>query len=90
MKERIVAAAVRAPDLGVYSLPPPARHGQVLRLVASCYPDDDSVPHKCEQGFVTDAFRYVDRTEARTIATAASQTSGRDMKLNELFSEDLW
>lgn len=90
MTERIVGVAAKHPDGGVYSLLAPARHGQILRLVAACYPDDEDAPHRCIQGFITDGFRFVDRIEARAIADAAGQTSDRDMKHKELFSEDLW
>lgn len=89
--ERIIGVACKQPDGGVYSLLAPARHGQVLRLVEACYAQDDpDAAHKGQQGFVTDKFRFVDRIEARLIANAAGQTSERDRKLNELFSEDLW
>lgn len=89
--EKIIAAACRHPDGGVYSLPAPARHGQVLRLVEACYHFDDSqAAHKVEQGFVTDHFRFVNRVEARDLADKTGQTSPRDKKLPELYSEDLW
>ena len=91
MAERIIGVACKHPDGGVYYLLAPARHGQVLRLVEACYRFDDAdAAHKVEQGFVTDAFRFVGREEARKIATAAGQTSSRDKNLPHLFSEDLW
>lgn len=91
MAERIIGVAAKHPDGGVYSLLAPARHGQVLRLVEACYAQDDpDAAHIVEQGFVTDQFRFVGREEARKIADAAGQTSERDMKARELFSEDLW
>ena len=89
--ERIIGVACKHPDGGVYSLMAPARHGQVLRLVDACYRwDDADAVHKVEQGFITDGFRFVNRIEARRIATAAGQSSARDKNLPELFSEDLW
>jgi hypothetical protein len=90
MIERIIGVAAKHPDQGVYSLLAPARHGQILRLVAACYPDDENAAHRCIQGFVTDKFRFVDREDARVIADAAGQTSDCDRKLRQLFSEDLW
>lgn len=94
MTERIIGVAAKHPDGGIYSLLAPARHGQILRLVDACYPEHVSHPMQgnlgCEQGFVTDSFRFVDRIEARAIADAAGQTSERDLHLPELFSEDLW
>lgn len=89
--ERIVAAAVKHPDGGIYSLAPPARHGEVLKLVISVYKDiDEEAPHNCEQGFITSHWRYVGREQARFIANNAHQTSTRDLHQTELFSEDLW
>ncbi|QIG67914.1 hypothetical protein EVB53_112 [Rhizobium phage RHph_Y60] len=65
--ERIIGVAFRHEDKGVYSLLAPARHGQVLRLVIGCYPDDRDAAHKGEQGFITDRARFVTREEAREI-----------------------
>jgi hypothetical protein len=62
--ERIIGAAFRHPDKGVYSLSAPARHGQVGRLVDGCYPETVNANLDCEQGFVTDRARYVTREEA--------------------------
>lgn len=62
--ERIIGVAARHPDKGVYSLLAPARHGQVLRLVDACYPDQPHANIECEQGFVTDRARFVTREEA--------------------------
>jgi hypothetical protein len=90
MNERIIGVAAKHPDGNVYSLLAPARHGQILRLIIAAYPDNRDAPHTCIQGFVTDGFRFVDRKEARTIADAAGQSSHRDKKQSDLFSEDLW
>ncbi|MCV9964390.1 hypothetical protein OIU34_21105 [Pararhizobium sp. BT-229] len=62
--ERIIGAAFLHPDKGVYSLPAPARHGQVSRLVDACYPETKHANIDCEQGFVTDRARFVSREEA--------------------------
>jgi hypothetical protein len=67
MNERIIGVAVRHPDQGVYSLLAPARHGQILRLVSACYPDDPDAAHKVEQGFITDHCRFLTREEAREL-----------------------
>lgn len=64
--ERIVGVAVRHRG-EVYGLPAPARHGQVLRLIAACMPDDPNAPIVCEQGFITDRSRFVTREQARKI-----------------------
>lgn len=68
MTERIIGVAARHPDQGVYSLLAPARHGQILRLVSACYPDDPDAAHKVEQGFITNRCRFVTREEARELA----------------------
>jgi hypothetical protein len=60
----IIGVAVRL-EGEVYSLLAPARHGQVLRLIAACYPDDPNAALKCEQGFVSDDKRFLTREEAR-------------------------
>jgi len=87
MTEEITAAAVRY-KMQTFALPPPARHGECLRLLLSIFGDE------CigleEQGFVTSAKRFVDRKTARKIADEAGQTSDRDKHLSDLFSEDLW
>jgi hypothetical protein len=62
--ERIVGAAYKHLDQGVYSLPAPARHGQVSRLVDACYPELEHANLECEQGFVTNRARFVTREEA--------------------------
>jgi hypothetical protein len=64
--ERIIGVAVRL-NGEVYGLPAPARHGQVLRLIGACMPDDPDAPHKAEQGFITDRARFVTREEARHV-----------------------
>jgi len=84
--EKIVAAAVRYEGM-VFSLIPPARHGECLCLLRACRPDSTGGE---DQGFVTSHHRYVDRIEARAIATAAGQLTARDSRLPELFSEDVW
>lgn len=64
--ERIIGVAVRHRG-EVYGLPAPARHGQVLRLIAACMPDDPDAAILCEQGFITNYCTFVTREEARKI-----------------------
>lgn len=82
-EERIVAAAIKRDDV-VYTLPAPARHNDVIRMMV-----EQGVPppisHK--QGFVTSAGRFVDRTEAADIAYEAKQIPAF---VNLLMSEDVW
>lgn len=88
MAEKIVAAARRIDGLTV-TLPPPARHHSILhplnRLIGARH------ARFVEQGFITDAGRYVDRQDAAMIACAAGQTTPCKMVVSDrLFSEDLW
>lgn len=86
-REKIVAAACRLDGL-IYSLPAPARHGHILELFSQHYPAGALC---CEQGFLTSAGRFLDRTVARHMAIDAKQV--KDMSVlhsRELFSEDLW
>lgn len=70
MSERIIAAAVRW-NWQTYSLLPPARHTEVLRLVEVIHGDIVIEPQ--DQGFVTDQNRFVTRSHAKIIARAAGQ-----------------
>jgi hypothetical protein len=79
--ERVIGAAYLHSDKGVYSLPAPARHGQVSRLVDACYPDSEyNANLDCEQGFVTDRARYVTREEAWKLV-AEEMAASPDQKL---------
>lgn len=88
MTERIVAAAVY--HGATISLPPPARHGQVLHAIVVTL--DLPSPPICNQGFLTSEGRYVGRVEAKLIARHAGQIIRESAGPGhpELFSEDLW
>lgn len=85
--ERIVAAAVHAYG-ATWSLPRPARHGDVLfaidqaGLCALAHGPDS-------EGFLTSEGRFVGRLEAADIAVKAGQTDAPKWP-PRLFSEDLW
>lgn len=83
--ERIVAVGIMHHGI-ICSLPPPARHGAVLRLLATI---SDEVIGPNEQGFVTSSGRWVDRETAGEIAIAAGQVTELQSP-PWLFSEDLW
>ncbi len=82
----------------VYAMSPPARHHTILWWCAGLGPD--TKPHggpviyedfpRHEQGFITNQGMFVDRYEARRIATAAGQLQERASNLPQLFSEDVW
>lgn len=89
MTERIAAAAILFQG-EARSLPPPARHHTITRWLVDLYPDAPRpIALPDEQGFVTDAGRYVDRIEGAAIALAAGQTKALQWPPS-LFSEDLW
>ena len=86
--ERIIAAAICV-DGEVQHMLPPARHHNVMHRF---YREHGRAVLPDEQGFLTDAGRFVDRETACKIARDAGQIG--DPKpthpQNELFSEDLW
>ena len=95
-QERIVAVAIRWKGVN-HTLPPPARHPNVIWRMR----DELGLPIEAvspaNQGFLTNTGRFVDRIEACRIAVAADQiiksSGGLIMKthpLEMLFSEDLW
>lgn len=85
--ERIVAAACRWQG-EVYSLPAPARHGDVMRHI-NRHADADAIIVPDDQGFLTSKGRYVNRFEARDIARLGGQAKSPQHP-DQLFSEDVW
>lgn len=88
MVERIVAAAVIYHGLIIYA-PPPARHGDILRLLHEVKEGAGSGVKHDGQGFITSTGRYVARIEAMQIAKAAGQLIRKPYNA-ELFSENLF
>lgn len=89
---RIKAAAIKSRDGVVHSLPPPNRHHNIIKLLRQSNPLYTVLDTK-EQGFITDDDVFVDRYQARIIATAANQLLPlRDNGYvgDQLFSEDVW
>jgi hypothetical protein len=85
MRERVIAAAIRRYGLTI-SLPPPARHGDLLKPMHIA---TDAVLPPNDQNFLTSMGRFVGRIEATDIAIQ----SGQIKKLQWppcLYSEDLW
>jgi hypothetical protein len=85
--ERVVAAAVQYEGV-TFSLPRPARHGQVLHCLLSILPEH-AIPAVC-QGFITSDGRFVNRVQAKHLAHMAGQTPNGTTCELELYSEDLW
>ena len=63
-QERITGVALLTEDGRLFALPKPNRHGNLFAL-ADFYGQD---AEPCRQGFATSTGRFVDRTEAMTIA----------------------
>lgn len=87
MTERITAAAIKHPSGTVYSVPAPGRHHNVIALMVK---ERTGQVMQSAQGFITSTGRFVDRVEARAIATQAGQLLDRDGGLPQLYSEDVW
>lgn len=85
---KIVAAAVMHGGT-VYSMPPPARHYNILQ---DMYAKGIKQDHTTEQGFLTDHDVFVRRKPALMIAEHAGQLKRKPGGYQgpELFSEDLW
>ena len=90
MEERIIAAAVRHKETGeIWTLPAPARHHNVFRIMPESMSSKE-MNSQTEQGFETNLRPFVDRKEAKKIAREADQLLDRASNLNILFSEDVW
>lgn len=83
----VVAAAILSGATGeVFSLPPPARHHDVIALMGDRFRQSD------EQGFVLRCGKFVMRKAALVCALRAGQLKDGEAKwpAHGLFSEDLW
>lgn len=81
----IIAVAIRT-ERGAYELPPPARHHDLIRMLADL---GHTIPITGEQGFIDDQAGFVDRLEAAHIALLLGQVAALRWPPH-LFSEDLW
>lgn len=91
MTEKLIAAAVLTSTGTIIAVAPPARHGDVIRHMIHQGSDAQEI-HDAEQGFLTDAGRFVDRQEAYRIAKGAGQfiRPEIDHVPGTLFSENLF
>jgi hypothetical protein len=85
--EEIACASIKFADIGVLSLPAPARHHHIMwtRLMIIGTP-----MHNCVQGFLTTSGRFVDRKEGLQIAIKRGQIVKKHPMYEELYSEDMW
>lgn len=87
---RIVGAALLIPGGAVFSMQPPARHGDLFARAAEA--GITKREERIEQGFLTNLGEFVSRKAALHIADRAGQLAGRTKThpTDTLFSEDLW
>jgi hypothetical protein len=86
---RIAAAAVRLENGEVISLPPPARHHDVMAHARASGHDELILPD--QQGFVTECGIWARRKTALRIAQKAGQLVREPTApTHGLFSEDVW
>jgi hypothetical protein len=88
----IVAAAIRRRSDGqVFSLPKPARHGDVMSMLGTIETEHGTkwALHDGEQGFVDEEGRFYNRKQARAHAFRCGQHTG-ELIGSILTSEDLW
>jgi len=72
----------------VFFLPKPNRHYNLFKVIKKT--GYDIQINSCEQGFLTDDGKFVDRKTAKKIAIESGQILKGSHDLEELFSEDLW
>jgi hypothetical protein len=90
-RERIVAAAIRDHDGEVWSLPPPARHCDVLNYIYKQTGKPTIRLSGIHQGFATSTGRYLTRRQAEPVAREAGQIRRAGRLIGSvLTSEDLW
>lgn len=83
--EKIIGVAIKQ-DGVTHILPAPNRHHDVIK-----YMDMREIKLKVhEQGFITDSYRFIDRTEGAKLALESGQITELKFNPNTLFSEDLW
>ena len=87
MKEKIVACAFKDPKDGKVYLSRMC-HAEILGMFYGM--QDKEIGHRCEQGFITNLDRFVDRKEALQIAKNAKQELHKWCNTNELYSEDIF
>ncbi len=83
----IKAAAIIGEDEKIWTLPPPARHHDIIAAMVEA---GHSKPIKGEQGFMTSEGEFVRRKAACRIARKTNQILKKSGPEDTLFSEDLW
>lgn len=73
---------------GIWILPPPARHHDVIREMVTCGVGKPAIS-AAEQGFLLEDGTFVDRKTAAEFAVDSGQVENL-IAPPSLFSEDLW
>lgn len=85
---KITGVAIRSHDKQTIQLPKPNRHHNVIKYMVDVL--KHPIPIKGLQGFVTEEGVFLNRIEARLVATRHGQLLDRASNGYELFSEDVW
>jgi hypothetical protein len=86
-KLTVVAAAILENDGTVYSVTPPGRHHDVMKLMKE---QGCSLPISGVQGFLLSDGMFADRTYSAEVAIRSGQIDVCKFQPKQLFSEDLW
>lgn len=82
----VEAVAILGSNVKIWSLPKPARHHNVIKLMAD---SGEPIPICGEQGFILNDGRFVGRKAAANVAIKAKQIESLKWPPN-LYSEDMW
>lgn len=89
MRPKITHVAIRFNDV-IYSLPEPNRHNDVIYMIVRQNPDIDYIDVE-EEGFLDAEGHFLNRKQALVSAQLNDQLKDpNNVRLNMLFSEDLW
>lgn len=87
---RVVAAAVMTADGVIHSMPPPARHHNIIHAMHMArMPEATFIEAHGEQGFLLSDGTFAGRVRAGLLAIAARQIAQLQYP-PRLYSEDLW
>lgn len=90
VRPKITHVAIRFQGV-TYSLPAPNRHHDVIRHIVETTGVSHVDSHGDDQGFLDEGGRYLRRTQALHSAQLNNQLkSGIKIRMNMLFSEDIW
>lgn len=89
-RPKITHVAIRFQGV-IYSLPAPNRHHHVIRHIVETTGAKSVDSREEDQGFLDESGRYLTRKQALYSARVNNQIKpGTVIRLNQLFSEDVW